>query len=169
MMILFLISLSPSYFHPQDWDRTSTPLRPNGTEAKFVAKPQDKFSGNEKENIFIHLEVFGDPPPKVEWFKVRRVDHSLLIVIVTLLPSSPRASKTSRWKAVASRAGQMAPPTPPSWGWRRSSRKTRGSTSASSHKARPSPSTSSTSTSQVRRRKQYSRLREGEGRVIRAK
>jgi len=34
-----------------------------------VAKPQDKFSGNEKDNIFIHLEVFGDPPPKVEWFK----------------------------------------------------------------------------------------------------
>ncbi len=34
-----------------------------------MAKPQDKFSGSEKENIFMHLEVFGDPPPKVMWFK----------------------------------------------------------------------------------------------------
>ena len=54
----------------QDWDRASTPLKPHGEgPAKFVAKPQDKFSGSEKENIFVHLEVFGDPPPKVMWFK----------------------------------------------------------------------------------------------------
>ena len=34
-----------------------------------MAKPPDKFSGSEKDNIFIHLEVFGDPAPKVMWFK----------------------------------------------------------------------------------------------------
>jgi len=59
-----------------DWsfDRTSTPLKPRPNEksepdARFVAKPPDKFSGSEKENLFVMLEVFGDPVPRVEWYK----------------------------------------------------------------------------------------------------
>lgn len=51
------------------WDKESTPLQPRGKEAKFTAKPPDKFSGNEKDNVFVILEVFGDPIPKIEWFK----------------------------------------------------------------------------------------------------
>ena len=35
-----------------------------------MAKPPDKFSGSEKENLFVMLEVFGDPVPRVEWYKV---------------------------------------------------------------------------------------------------
>jgi hypothetical protein len=31
----------------------------------------DKFSGTEKDNIFIQLEVEGDPIPKFEFYKVR--------------------------------------------------------------------------------------------------
>lgn len=62
----------------QDWDRCSTPLKPVGDVAKFIAKPQDKFSGNEKDNIFVHLEVFGDPVPKVLWFKVRGREVKLI-------------------------------------------------------------------------------------------
>ena len=54
----------------QDFDRQSTPLKARGDVAKFVAKPQDKFSGNEKDNIFVHLEIFGDPVPSIQWFKV---------------------------------------------------------------------------------------------------
>lgn len=46
-------------------------MQPRGKEAKFIEKPQDKFSGVEKENVFIFLEVFGDPVPKVDWFKVK--------------------------------------------------------------------------------------------------
>ncbi|QQP35499.1 Uncharacterized protein FKW44_023746, partial [Caligus rogercresseyi] len=28
-----------------------------------------KFSGSEKDNIYVNLEIFGDPVPKVEWYK----------------------------------------------------------------------------------------------------
>eukprot|EP00096_Caligus_rogercresseyi_P014915 TRINITY_DN737_c0_g1_i1.p2 TRINITY_DN737_c0_g1~~TRINITY_DN737_c0_g1_i1.p2 ORF type:complete len:893 (-),score=284.60 TRINITY_DN737_c0_g1_i1:6951-9629(-) len=51
------------------WDKESTPLSARGKEAKFVAKPQEKFSGSEKDNIYVNLEIFGDPVPKVEWYK----------------------------------------------------------------------------------------------------
>jgi hypothetical protein len=34
-----------------------------------VGKPQDKFAGTEKENVFVMLAVEGNPPPKVEWYK----------------------------------------------------------------------------------------------------
>ena len=63
----------------QDWNRESTPLKPQGKIAKFPSKPLDKFSGTEKDNIFVQLEVEGDPIPKFEFFKVckqaRIVDH----------------------------------------------------------------------------------------------
>ena len=38
---------------------------------KFSKEAQDKFLANEEENAYVQLEVFGDPPPKVEWFMVR--------------------------------------------------------------------------------------------------
>ena len=65
-----------SFFRFQSFDRSSTPLKPrpnekNEPDARFVAKPPDKFSGSEKENLFVMLEVFGDPVPRVEWYKVR--------------------------------------------------------------------------------------------------
>ena len=65
-----------SFFRFQSFDRNSTPLKPrpnekNEPDARFVAKPPDKFSGSEKENLFVMLEVFGDPVPRVEWYKVR--------------------------------------------------------------------------------------------------
>jgi len=47
----------------------STPLKPRGKEAKFPSKPLDKFSGTEKDNVFVQLEVEGDPIPKVEFYK----------------------------------------------------------------------------------------------------
>ena len=54
----------------QSWDNESTPLQPNGEgPAKFIDKPCDKWSGQEKETIFAQLEVFGNPVPKVTWFK----------------------------------------------------------------------------------------------------
>ena len=53
----------------QDWDRESTPLKPKGGDAKFLPKQLEKFSGEEGENIFVQLEVEGDPVPKIEWFK----------------------------------------------------------------------------------------------------
>ena len=74
-IILYLLTraLRPSPL--QSFDRTSTPLKPRPNEksepdARFVAKPPDKFSGSEKENLFVMLEVFGDPVPRVEWYKV---------------------------------------------------------------------------------------------------
>jgi hypothetical protein len=59
----------------QSFDRTSTPLKPRAgaedlKDAKFVEKPQVKFSGTEKDNMFIQFEIFGDPVPKIEWYKV---------------------------------------------------------------------------------------------------
>ena len=54
----------------QDWSRDSTPLKPKGQIAKFPSKPLDKFSGTEKDNIFVQLEVEGDPVPKFEFYKV---------------------------------------------------------------------------------------------------
>ena len=70
------MSRLPPLFRFQSFDRTSTPLKPRPNEksepdARFVAKPPDKFSGSEKENLFVMLEVFGDPVPRVEWYKVR--------------------------------------------------------------------------------------------------
>ena len=70
------VSRLPPLFRFQSFDRTSTPLKPRPNEksepdARFVAKPPDKFSGSEKENLFVMLEVFGDPVPRVEWYKVR--------------------------------------------------------------------------------------------------
>jgi len=47
----------------------STPLKPKGGEAKFIKGALEKFSGEEGENIFVQLEVEGDPVPKIEWFK----------------------------------------------------------------------------------------------------
>ncbi len=35
-----------------------------------MPKPQDKFSGNEKDNLFVNFEIFGDPVPRIEWYKV---------------------------------------------------------------------------------------------------
>ena len=72
------VSRLPPLFRFQSFDRTSTPLKPRPNEksepdARFVAKPPDKFSGSEKENLFVMLEVFGDPVPRVEWYKVRNV------------------------------------------------------------------------------------------------
>jgi len=52
-----------------DWDRESTPLKPRGKNAKFGPKQLEKFSGTEGENIFVQLEVTGDPVPTVEWYK----------------------------------------------------------------------------------------------------
>ena len=54
----------------QDWDRASTPLVAKGTDVKFPGKPCEKISGNEGQTIYIQLDVEGDPPPTVEWFKV---------------------------------------------------------------------------------------------------
>jgi hypothetical protein len=56
-----------------NWDKESTPLqpRPGGPEGqpKFIDKPCDKWSGTEKDKMFCMLEVFGDPPPEVSFFK----------------------------------------------------------------------------------------------------
>ena len=38
---------------------------------KFLENSQDKFLANEDENAYVQLEVFGDPAPTVEWFRVR--------------------------------------------------------------------------------------------------
>jgi len=35
----------------------------------------DKFSGTEKDNVFVQLEVEGDPVPKVEFYKVQKNFH----------------------------------------------------------------------------------------------
>ena len=74
------VSRLPPLFRFQSFDRTSTPLKPRPNEksepdARFVAKPPDKFSGSEKENLFVMLEVFGDPVPRVEWYKVRIISY----------------------------------------------------------------------------------------------
>ena len=39
---------------------------------------QNKFLANEDENAYVQLEVFGDPAPTAQWFRVtnRGVDHS---------------------------------------------------------------------------------------------
>ena len=37
---------------------------------KFLENSQDKFLANEDENAYVQLEVFGDPAPAVEWFRV---------------------------------------------------------------------------------------------------
>ena len=43
---------------------------PNGEgPAKFDAKPCDKWSGTEKDTMFCKLEIFGEEPPEVKWFK----------------------------------------------------------------------------------------------------
>jgi len=47
----------------------STPLVAKGTDVKFPGKPCEKISGNEGQTIYIQLDVEGDPPPTVEWFK----------------------------------------------------------------------------------------------------
>ena len=68
----------------QDWDRASNPLVAKGTDVKFPGKPCEKISGNEGQTIYIQLDVEGDPPPKVEWFKVNwRKSNKLLALIDT--------------------------------------------------------------------------------------
>ena len=69
-MNICIMSLNKNQFLLQEWDRESTPLKPKGDAAKFPGKPCEKISGNEKQTIFIQLDVEGNPPPKVEWFKV---------------------------------------------------------------------------------------------------
>ena len=66
----------------QDWDRASTPLVAKGTDVKFPGKPCEKISGNEGQTIYIQLDVEGDPPPKVEWFKVnwRKLNKWIAII-----------------------------------------------------------------------------------------
>ena len=56
-------------------DRKSTPLKPSGDEPKFTGKPPDKFSAVEGDNVFMFIPVSGDPPPKVEWFKVCKISY----------------------------------------------------------------------------------------------
>jgi len=36
-----------------------------------VDKPLEKFSGTEKDNIYVQLEIEGNPIPKFEFYKVR--------------------------------------------------------------------------------------------------
>ena len=72
----------------QDWNRESTPLKPRGKEAKFPNKPLDKFSGTEKDNVYIQLEVEGDPVPNFEFYKVRPERE----IIIT--------ATTEKWKTV---------------------------------------------------------------------
>ena len=62
----------------QDWNRESTPLKAKGKEAKFPSKPLDKFSGTEKDNVFVQLEVEGDPIPKFEFYKVPKTTKKLI-------------------------------------------------------------------------------------------
>ena len=50
-----------------------------GTDVKFPGKPCEKISGNEGQTIYIQIDVEGDPPPKVEWFKV---NHNKIRFIV---------------------------------------------------------------------------------------
>ena len=38
---------------------------------KFLENSQNKFLANEDENAYVQLEVFGDPAPKMQWFRVR--------------------------------------------------------------------------------------------------
>ena len=62
--------LNTFLIHIQSWDNESTPLQPCGEgPAKFIDKPCDKWSGQEKETVFCQLEIFGNPVPKVTWFK----------------------------------------------------------------------------------------------------
>ena len=42
---------------------------------KFLEDSQNKFLANEDENAFVQLEVFGDPAPKAQWFRVRKMSQ----------------------------------------------------------------------------------------------
>ena len=54
------------------FSRESSPLVPRGFGGpKFLENSQEKFLANEDENAYVQLEVFGDPAPKVQWFKVK--------------------------------------------------------------------------------------------------
>ena len=49
----------------------ATPLVPKGFGGpKFPEDAQNKFIANEDENAYVQLEVFGDPAPIAEWFRV---------------------------------------------------------------------------------------------------
>ena len=52
--------------------RDQTPLKPRGLASapKFLENSQNKFLANEDENAYVQLEVFGDPAPKAQWFRV---------------------------------------------------------------------------------------------------
>lgn len=69
----------------QDWNRDSTPLKARGKEAKFVDKPLEKFSGTEKDNIYVQLEVEGNPTPKFEFYKVRKPTSLLAKMLSNLV------------------------------------------------------------------------------------
>ena len=45
---------------------------------------QNKFLANEDENAYVQLEVFGDPAPTAQWFRVTKcgVDHSSIHILV---------------------------------------------------------------------------------------
>ena len=42
---------------------------------KFLEDSQNKFLANEEENAFVQLEVFGDPAPTAQWFRVRKISQ----------------------------------------------------------------------------------------------
>ena len=121
----------------QDWDRASTPLVAKGTDVKFPGKPCEKISGNEGQTIYIQLDVEGDPPPKVEWFKVNlrklnKLEQILLekkdtyitikLDVCIFFIILHRASKTLLWN-LGLRDGQMVPLDKLLWVLRTSSKK----------------------------------------------
>ena len=38
-----------------------------------MPKLQNKFLANEDENAYVQLEVFGDPAPTAQWFRVKQI------------------------------------------------------------------------------------------------
>ena len=104
-----------------------------GTDVKFPGKPCEKISGNEGQTIYIQIDVEGDPPPKVEWFKVNHKKIRFLVYsyarygFLQHIDHHFRASKTLPWN-LGSRDGPMVPLDKLLWVLRTSSRKMRAHT-----------------------------------------
>ena len=105
--------------------RDQTPLLPRGLASapKFLENSQDKFLANEDENAYVQLEIFGDPAPTVEWFRVRFHINCLIIIYITFY----RERMVYQIQAKSS-SGRMGCAALYLWGWSAAPRQMKVST-----------------------------------------